>query len=167
LRRKLSRRIENKGGEKMIKIALGCDHGGFELKEKIKGFLEELKIEYKDFGSFSKEAIDYPEIAIKVCSEVQKGNYKQAILICGTGIGMSIVANKMKGIRASLCHDVFSARYTRLHNDANILTMGGRVIGPGLAREIIKTWLDTSFSEEERHIRRLSKISQIEEQILS
>lgn len=146
----------------MMKVALGCDHGGYALKEEIKKYLEELKIEYQDFGGYSAKAIDYPDVGIRVALEVQKGNFQQAILICGTGIGMSIAANKIKGIRASLCHDVYSAHCAREHNDANILTLGGRVVGYGLAREIVKTWLETPFSQEERHIRRLQKISGLE-----
>ncbi len=148
-----------------MKIALGSDHGGYQLKENLKEYLEELHLEYTDFGCDSEEPIDYPDIGFKVSREVKKGNYDKGILICGTGIGMSIVANKIEGIRASLCHDVFSAQKAREHNDANILTLGGRVIGVGLAREIVKVWLNTDFSQEERHLIRLKKIEQEEDKI--
>jgi len=148
--------------EKM-KIAIGSDHGGFLLKENIKDFLDSLHIEYKDFGSMNEKAVDYPDIAFKVADEIKKGTYEKGILICGTGIGMSIAANKIRGIRAALCSDVFSARMTREHNDANILTLGGRVIGTGLAREIVLTWISSAFSQAKRHIERIEKISKIEE----
>jgi len=146
-----------------MKIAIGSDHGGFLLKENIKDFLDSLHIEYKDFGSMNEKAVDYPDIAFKVADEIKKGTYEKGILICGTGIGMSIAANKIRGIRAALCSDVFSARMTREHNDANILTLGGRVIGTGLAREIVLTWISSAFSQAKRHIERIEKISKIEE----
>lgn len=148
-----------------MKIALGSDHGGYQLKENLKKYLKELNVEYKDFGCNSEKSVDYPDIGFKIAIEVKNRNYDKGILICGTGIGMSIVANKIKGIRASLCHDVFSARYTREHNDANILTLGGRVIDSGLAKEIVKVWLSTDFSGEERHLKRLNKIKQEEDKI--
>ena len=148
-----------------MKIALGSDHGGYQLKENLKKYLKELNVEYKDFGCNSEKSVDYPDIGFKIAREVKNRNYDKGILICGTGIGMSIVANKIKGIRASLCHDVFSARYAREHNDANILTLGGRVIDSGLAKEIVKVWLSTDFSREERHIIRLNKIKQEEDKI--
>ncbi len=148
-----------------MKIALGSDHGGYQLKENLKKYLKELNVEYKDFGCNSEKSVDYPDIGFKIAIEVKNSNYDKGILICGTGIGMSIVANKIKGIRASLCHDVFSARYAREHNDANILTLGGRVIDSGLAKEIVKVWLNTDFSGEERHIIRLNKIKQEEDKI--
>ncbi len=148
-----------------MKIALGSDHGGYKLKEHLKQYLEELNIEYTDFGCGNEQPVDYPDIGFKVSNEVKNGNFDKGILICGTGIGMSIVANKIKGIRASLCNDVFSARNAREHNDSNILTLGARVIGIGLAREIVKVWLNTDFSQEERHIIRLNKIKQEENKI--
>lgn len=148
-----------------MKIALGSDHGGYQLKENLKKYLKELNVEYKDFGCNSEKSVDYPDIGFKIAREVKNRNYDKGILICGTGIGMSIVANKIKGIRASLCHDVFSARYAREHNDANILTLGGRVIDSGLAKKIVKVWLNTDFSGEERHLKRLNKIKQEEDKI--
>lgn len=144
-----------------MKIALGSDHGGYELKEEIKRYLEEAKIDYKDFGTFSTESVDYPDIAIPVAEAVSEDEYERGILICGTGIGMSITANKFKGVRAALCHDIFSARATREHNDSNLLTMGDRVIGKQLALEIVKVWLDTEFHGG-RHARRINKIKEIE-----
>lgn len=143
----------------MRQIAIGSDHGGFKLKEEIKRFLDELNIGYQDFGNYSEEPSDYPDIASKVAKAVSEGRYERGILICTTGIGMSIFANRVKGVRASLCHDVFSARLSRAHNDANILTMGQQVIGYGLAKEIVNTWLSTEFSGEERHLRRIGKIN--------
>lgn len=137
-------------------IALGCDQGGFELMQEVKKHLEERGLEYKDFGTYSAESVDYPIYGKKVAHAVASGECEKGILICGTGIGISITANKVKGIRAALCHDVFSAEATRLHNDANILAMGGRVVGPGLALMIVDKFLDTPFSGEERHARRIS-----------
>ena len=148
-----------------MKIALGSDHGGYPLKENLKEYLNELNAEYIDFGCESEKSIDYTDIGFKVSNEVKDGNFDKGILICGTGIGMSMVANKVKGIRASLCHDTFSARNAREHNDANILTLGARVIGVGLAKEIVKVWLNTEFNQEERHINRLNKIKQEEDKI--
>ena len=149
----------------MMKIALGSDHGGYQLKENIKEYLKELNVKYIDFGCESEKPVDYPDIGLKVAIEVKNGKCDRGILICGTGVGMSVVANKVKGIRASLCHDIFSARNAREHNDANILTLGARVIGVGLAKEIVKIWLDTKFSQEERHINRLNKIKQEEDKV--
>ena len=134
-------------------IGLGCDHGGYELKQEIIKYLEEKGIPYKDFGCDSTKSVDYPIYARKVGRAIQNGECDKGILICGTGIGISIAANKMKGIRAALCTDCFSAEATRLHNDANILALGGRVVGPGLAVKIVDTFLNTEFSHEERHQR--------------
>lgn len=139
-------------------IGLGCDHGGFELKNEIIKYLEENNISFKDYGTYTEESTDYPIYAKKVANAVVSGECEKGILICGTGIGISITANKIKGVRAALCHDVFSAKATRLHNDANILAMGGRVVGAGLAIEIVKAFLETEFSNEERHIRRINMI---------
>ncbi|MBE6008310.1 MAG: ribose 5-phosphate isomerase B [Lachnospiraceae bacterium] len=139
-------------------IALGCDHGGFGLMQEVIKFLEENNYEYKNFGTYSEDSCDYPDYAKKVAEAIQKGECEKGILICGTGIGISITANKFKGIRAALCHDCFSAKATREHNDANIVAMGARVVGPGLATEIVRLFLTTPFSNDERHIRRINKI---------
>ena len=139
-------------------IGIGCDHGGFELKNEIIKYLEKNNIAYKDFGTYSDESADYPLYGKLVANAVANGECEKGILICGTGIGISITANKIKGIRAALCSDVFSAKATREHNNANILAMGGRVVGPGLALEIVDTFLNTEFSNEERHIRRINMI---------
>ncbi|MCI5602672.1 MAG: ribose 5-phosphate isomerase B [Lachnospiraceae bacterium] len=139
-------------------IALGCDHGGYELKQEIIKHLQERGIEFKDYGCDSLESVDYPVYAKKVANVVASGECEKGILICGTGIGISIAANKVKGIRAALCTDCFMAEATRLHNDANILALGGRVVGPGLALKIVDTFLDTEFSNDERHIRRIGMI---------
>ncbi len=139
-------------------IALGSDHGGFILKQEIIKHLEERGLEYKDYGTYSEASCDYPEFAKAVAHAVADGECEKGILICGTGIGISITANKVRGIRAALCHDCFSAEATRLHNDANILAMGARVVGPGHALKIVDTFLDTPFSNDERHIRRISQI---------
>lgn len=139
-------------------IALGCDHGGYELKQEIIKHLQEKGIEFKDYGCDSLESVDYPVYAKKVANVVASGECEKGILICGTGIGISIAANKVKGIRAALCTDCFMAEATRLHNDANILALGGRVVGPGLALKIVDTFLDTEFSNDERHIRRIGMI---------
>lgn len=145
-----------------LKIAIGCDHGGFRLKEEIRKMLQEKEYDLKDFGTFSEDSVDYPDIALEVAKAVRDGAFDRGILICGTGIGIGIAANKLVGIRAALCHDTFSARASREHNDANILTMGERVIGPGLARDIVSIWLETDFAGG-RHARRVEKISGIEQ----
>ena len=139
-------------------IAIGCDHGGFELKEEIKKHLEERGLEYKDYGCNSTDSVDYQGYGKKVATAVADGECERGILRCGTGIGISITANKVKGIRAALCTDCFMAEATRLHNDANILALGGRVVGMGLALKIVDTFLDTEFSDEERHKRRIAMI---------
>ena len=140
-----------------LKIALGCDHGGFDLKQRVIDYLKARDIEFEDFGIYIKEASDYPEIAKKVSVEVAKGKYDKGILICGTGIGMSIVANKFKGIRAALCCDTYSARVSRAHNNANILCIGARVVGEYLALDIVDTWLKSNF-EGGRHKKRIDMI---------
>lgn len=144
-----------------MKIAIGCDHGGVELKEKIKKYLFEAGYETKDFGTNSNESCDYPDYAILVAEAVASKEFDFGILICGTGIGIGIAANKIPGIRAALCSDTFSAHATREHNDANILTIGQRVVGPGLALDIVKTFLNTKF-EGGRHQNRIDKITEIE-----
>ncbi|MGM9571716.1 MAG: ribose 5-phosphate isomerase B [bacterium] len=145
-----------------MKIAIASDHGGFELKEYIKELLDSLKLEYQDFGTHDQASVDYPDYAFPVARGVADGSFDRGILICGTGIGMCIAANKIKGIRAALCHDLFSAKATREHNDSNILTMGERVVGKGLAAEIVKTWLNTEY-QGGRHQKRLDKIKVVEE----
>ena len=142
-------------------IALGADHGGFELKEAIKKHLDEKGVEYVDCGAYSPESIDYAPIAQKTCEKVTSGECDKAILCCGTGIGISMAANKVKGIRAACCSDYFSAKFTRLHNDANALCMGGRVVGVGLALELVDVFLETEF-EGGRHQRRIDQIMAIE-----
>ena len=141
-----------------IVIAIGCDHGGFELKQEIIKHLTKKGIDFEDFGCFSEASCDYTDYGKAVAGAVAAGEYEKGILICGTGIGISITANKIKGIRCALCSDCFSAEATREHNDANILALGGRVVGVGLALKIVDTFLNTPFSNEERHIRRISKI---------
>ena len=139
-------------------IALGCDQGGFALKQEIMAHLKGRGLEFKDYGSYDEQAVDYPIYAKKVAEAILSGECDKGILICGTGIGISIAANKYEGIRAALCTDCFMAEATRLHNDANILAMGGRVVGAGLAIKMVDTFLDTPFSNEERHIRRINMI---------
>lgn len=141
-------------------IAIGNDHAGYELKLEVKKYLESLGYEVKDYGCHSTASVDYPDFAHEVAHAVADGEAEKGIVICGTGIGVSIAANKVKGVRAALCHDVFSAEATRLHNDANVLTMGARVIGGGLALKIVEAFVKTPFSNDERHIRRISKIEE-------
>ena len=141
-----------------MKIAIGCDHGGYELKEHLVAFLKEKGYEVKDCGTYSKESCDYPVFGEAAARAVASGECERGIVVCTTGIGISIAANKVKGIRAALVHDCFSAKATREHNNANIITMGARVIGPGLATEIVKIFLETPFSNDERHIRRINQI---------
>ncbi|MCM1009553.1 MAG: ribose 5-phosphate isomerase B [Fusobacterium sp.] len=142
----------------MMKIAVGSDHGGFNYKNKIKEYLASRGIEIVDAGTYTAESCDYPEIAHKVAKMVAAGEVERGILICGTGIGMSIAANKTAGIRAALCSDTFSAKATREHNDSNILCLGERVLGEGLMLDIVQIWLDTPFSQGERHKKRISMI---------
>lgn len=149
--------------EKTMKIAIGSDHGGIHLKEHIKKYLQEKGIEVVDHGTFSEESCDYPDFAAKVCEDITSGasGADRGILICGTGIGISIAANKCHGIRAALCSDVFSAKMSREHNNANVLCMGERTIGAGLAEMITDTWLNTGFAGG-RHERRVNKIMALE-----
>ena len=143
-------------------IALGCGHGGFELMQEIIKYLDEKGLEYKNFGCYDMNQVDYPVYGAAVAKAIQSGECDKGILVCGTGIGISITANKFKGIRAALCSDCFSAEATRLHNDSNVLAMGGRVVGPGLALKIVETWLNTPFSGVERHARRVAMIEEME-----
>jgi len=149
-----------------MKIALGSDHGGLNLKESVKEHLLTKGYEVNDFGTYTKESCDYPDVAEKVAIEVREKNFEFGILICGTGIGIGIAANKVNGIRAALCHDTFSAHATREHNNANILTMGERVIGTSLAIDIVDTFLSTKF-EGGRHQTRIDKISKLEDNYLN
>lgn len=139
-------------------IAIGSDHGGFALKQAVMKHLSDRGLEYKDFGTYSEESCDYPEYGRVVALAVASGECERGIAICGTGIGISIAANKVPGIRAALCGDCFSAEATREHNDANVLALGARVVGEGLALKIVDTFLDTPFSNDERHVRRIAKI---------
>ncbi len=149
-----------------MKVAVASDHAGFELKEQVRKWLENWGFEVTDFGCGSLESVDYTDYAIPAVQAVKDGECERGILVCGTGIGMSIAANKFPGIRASLCHDLFSAQATRAHNDSNVLCMGSRVIGVGLAEEIAHIWLHTDF-EGGRHQRRIDKITAIEERFCS
>lgn len=144
-------------------IALGSDHAGFELKQAIIKHLEERKIEYKDYGPYSADSVDYAVYAEKTAKGITGGECELGILCCGTGVGISIAANKVRGIRACCCSDKFSAEMTRLHNDANMLCLGGRVVTPEQALELVDIFLDTPFSGEERHARRIAQITELEE----
>ena len=145
-----------------MKITIGCDHGAVNLKEEVKLVLKEFdNIEIHDVGTFSTEPVDYPEIAEKVCAEINDGISDRGILLCGTGIGMTIAANKIHGIRCALCNDVYSAKMSREHNDSNVLALGGRVIGFGPAGEIVRVWIKTEFKGG-RHQRRVNKIMALE-----
>ena len=144
-----------------MKITIGSDHGAVELKEEVKKVLAEYDVEINDVGTFGTESVDYPDIAEKVCAEVVSGDSERGIVLCGTGIGISIAANKIKGIRCALCNDVYSAKKSREHNDANVLAMGGRVLGLGVAGEIVRAWLTAEF-EGGRHERRVNKIMALE-----
>ena len=144
-------------------IAIGSDHGGFALKQEIMKHLEERKLEYIDFGTYSSDSCDYPQYGAAVGRAVASGSCERGILICGTGIGISISANKIHGVRAALCGDCFSAEMTRRHNDANIVALGARVVGPGLALKIVDTFLDTEF-EGGRHERRVQQMVALEEE---
>lgn len=145
-----------------MKIVLACDHGGYRLKEVIKSYLEELGVEYVDYGTYSEESVDYPDFAYKAAKGIVNGEADRGIFICGTGIGISIAANKVRGIRAALCYNAYAAEMSRRHNDANVLCLGGRVLGDELAKRIVKAWLETPF-EGERHERRVNKIHRIEQ----
>ena len=144
-----------------MKITNGSDHGAVELKEEVKKVLAEFDAEVTDVGTFGKESVDYPDIAEKVCADVVSGKSERGIVLCGTGLGISIAANKIHGIRCALCGDVYSAKMSREHNNANVLAMGGRVLGFGLAGEIVRAWLTTEFAGG-RHERRVNKIMALE-----
>lgn len=150
-----------------MKIAIGADHGGFRLKEEIIPLIRSLGHEVEDAGCSCEQSVDYPDYALPVCELVAQGKADRGILICGTGIGMSIAANKFPGIRCALVHDMFSAKATREHNDTNVLAMGERVIGPGLAQEIVRIWLETPFSNADRHVGRINKVMDIESKYAS
>lgn len=141
-------------------IAIGADHGAFAMKEMIRAFLEEKGYEVLDVGTDSSESVDYPVYAHKVTDALVSGKCEKGILICGTGIGMSIAANKVKGVRAALCNEPLSARLTREHNDSNVLCMGARMIGDEMAKEVVKTWLNTPFSGDARHSRRIAMLEE-------
>lgn len=144
-----------------MKVIISADHAGMTLRNEVKDLLEEMQIAYEDTGCSCETSVDYPDYALPAAERVASGEFDRGILICGTGIGMNITANKVKGIRCALVHDVYSAKLTRQHNDSNVLAMGERVIGPGLAREIAKTWLETAF-EGGRHERRVQKVTEYE-----
>ena len=145
-----------------MRIAVASDHAGLNLKREVSALLKEMSIEVEDFGCYNTESVDYPDVARPVAEAVARGAFDRGILICGTGIGVSITANKVKGIRAALCHDTFSAHSSLEHNNANILCMGERVIGAGAAMDVVRTWVGARFSGEERHARRVAKIAQVE-----
>ena len=144
-----------------LRLAIGSDHGGFHLKAEIINYLQEQNIDCYDCGTYSTDSVDYPDYAGAVAGAVVRGEFDRGILCCGTGIGVCIAANKVPGIRAALCHDTFSARMAGEHNDANIITLGERVIGPGLARDIVAAWLNARFAGG-RHARRIEKITEME-----
>jgi ribose 5-phosphate isomerase B len=146
-----------------MQIGLACDHGGFELKEELKAFLKLLGVEPIDMGTFNEDSVDYPDFGVLVAEKVSQGELEKGILICGTGIGMSMVANKFPRIRAALVNDLYSSRCSREHNDANILIIGGRIVGKELAKEIVRVWLETPFAGG-RHKRRLEKIEALEKE---
>ncbi len=144
-----------------MKVALGCDHAGFALKDVVAGCLAQAGHEVLDEGAFSDESCDWPDFGERVARRVASGEAERGIAICGTGVGMAMAANRLPGARAAACNDLYTARYSRLHNDANVLSMGARVIGPGMAAEIVRVWMETPF-EGGRHSRRLDKLTEIE-----
>ena len=145
-----------------MKIVIGCDHGAVDLKEEVKMVLQEYGVEIEDVGTYTHESVDYPDIAEKVCAEITSGSADLGIALCGTGIGISMACNKIKGIRCALCNDVYSAKMSRRHNNANVLAMGGRVLGFGPAGEIVRAFIETSF-DGGRHTRRVNKVMALEE----
>ncbi len=146
-----------------MQIGLACDHGGFELKEELKAFLKSIRTEPIDLGTFNEDSVDYPDFGVLLAEKISRGELEKGILICGTGIGMSIVANKFRGVRAALVNDLYSARFSREHTNANMLVIGGRIVGKDLAKEIVRVWLDTPFAGG-RHQRRLDKIETLEKE---
>lgn len=142
-------------------IAIGCDHGAFNLKNAVKKYLEERGLEVKDFGIYEEGRVDYPDIAEVVCKSITSGECEKGILLCGTGIGISIAANKIKGIRAAVCNEVYCAKMAKCHNNANVITLGGRVVGEDVALEIVSAWLDAEFMGG-RHQERIDKITNLE-----
>lgn len=155
-------RGKTKAEDGEMKVALGSDHAGYALKRRVAEWLRREGHEVLDEGTFSEESCDYPDFALGVARRVSSGEAERGIAICATGIGMAMAANKVRGIRAAVCNDIYTARYSRLHNDANVLALGARVVGPGVAEEIVRTWMETPF-EGGRHSRRLEKIARIEE----
>lgn len=147
-----------------MKIGIGCDHAGVKFKEQIKDFVKSMGHEVEDYGAYTTERVDYPDIAWAVCEGINAGACEKGILICGTGIGMSMAANKVKGIRAALCSDTYSARMTREHNDANVMALGARVLGIDLACEIVRAFLTAEYSGDSRHEVRVKKMMQFEQQ---
>jgi ribose 5-phosphate isomerase B len=145
-----------------MQIGIASDHGGFELKEVLKAFLQSIGHQPLDMGTLDENSVDYPDYGILIAEKVSKGEMEKGILICGTGIGMSILANKFRGVRAALANDLFSARFSREHTDSNILVIGGRIVGKELAKEIVRIWLEASFAGG-RHQQRLKKIETLEE----
>lgn len=146
-----------------MKIAVACDHGGFRLKNAVIAYCKKLGHECKDFGTYTADSCDYPDFALQAAEAVASGECERGILVCSSGIGVSIVANKVPGIRCAHCHDTYCAKYTRLHNDANMVAFGEKVVGEGLMEEIVSIFLSTSFEGGERHERRVAKIKAIEE----
>lgn len=150
----------------MRRIAIGSDHAGFLLKEILMDLIRNWGYEVQDYGTHSLHPVDYPDSVRAVCEAMRKGECSEGILLCGSGVGASVVANKFPGIRAALCHDTYSAHQSREHDDCNVLCMGPRVIGDKLAQEIAEVWLKSKFTEEERHVRRLNKLKAIEQEFL-
>lgn len=144
-----------------MKVAIGSDHAGYKIKEIIKNYLKRKKIEFKDFGTFSEESVDYPDFAYPVAKAVAKGEFDRGIVICGSGVGVTITANKVKGIRAVNAYDTYSAKQSRQHGDCNVLCLAGRKLSRAKVTRIVDVWLKTEFSGDERHVRRLRKIEEI------
>ncbi|MBN2373700.1 ribose 5-phosphate isomerase B [bacterium] len=160
-------RGQNRSKKSQEVIAIGSDHGGWELKEHLKVFLRKEGFHVEDFGCLTSESFDYPEIGINLSRDISNGKFGRGILICGTGIGMSIVANRFPGVRAALCNDIYTARMSREHNNANVLVLGGRVLGKGIAEEITNVWLNTHYCDPSgRHDRRLDQILKLEKEIM-